>query len=232
LLFFRLPVDVYQTAKVSKLLLMIENGVPVEHKGKSLSEIDIDFKYADENDLKVLKSHYDDGVRNEDIVEDMEKDGSDEEEPEKNLGNFTKEDHLNSEESSCPPNKEKLCEKRQREIKICVDNGSKNIIKYLMINANLIFTADNDEIGSIMEEGTEDLKITIRERKKPIRTVKKDVEENVKRRTGKKNINSEEDNSSMSEDESRARSKGKQTVAKRNVAGGSGGDGNKRKGKN
>jgi hypothetical protein len=79
LLFFRLPVDVYQTAKVSKLLLMIENGVPVEHKGKSLSEIDIDFKYADENDLKVLKSHYDDGVRNEEIVEDMEKDGSDEE---------------------------------------------------------------------------------------------------------------------------------------------------------
>lgn len=39
----RLPVDIYQTAKVSKLLLMMEKGdVPVEYAGKSLDEIDID----------------------------------------------------------------------------------------------------------------------------------------------------------------------------------------------
>lgn len=48
--FCRLPVDVYQTAKVSKMLLMIENGVPIEHKGKSLSEIEIDTEFAEEND--------------------------------------------------------------------------------------------------------------------------------------------------------------------------------------
>lgn len=51
LLFFRLPIDIYQTAKVSKLLLMIENGLPIEHKGKTLSEIDIDFKFADDSSL-------------------------------------------------------------------------------------------------------------------------------------------------------------------------------------
>lgn len=45
----RLPVDLYQTAKVSKMLLMIENGVPVEHKGKNLSEIEIDVEFAEEN---------------------------------------------------------------------------------------------------------------------------------------------------------------------------------------
>ncbi|KAJ8967790.1 hypothetical protein NQ317_003099 [Molorchus minor] len=48
--FYELPVDVYQTAKVSKMLLMIENGVPIEHKGKHLSEIDIDMEFAEEND--------------------------------------------------------------------------------------------------------------------------------------------------------------------------------------
>lgn len=35
--------DIYQTAKVSKLLLMMEKGtVPIEYKGKSLAEINID----------------------------------------------------------------------------------------------------------------------------------------------------------------------------------------------
>ncbi|KAJ8962446.1 hypothetical protein NQ314_005742 [Rhamnusium bicolor] len=49
-----LRVDLYQTAKVSKMLLMIEKGVPVEHKGKSLSEIDINIEYAEENnDLQI-----------------------------------------------------------------------------------------------------------------------------------------------------------------------------------
>lgn len=49
--FYELPVDVYQTAKVSKMLLMIEKGVPVEHKRKTLSEIDVDIQYPEENDL-------------------------------------------------------------------------------------------------------------------------------------------------------------------------------------
>lgn len=48
----RLPVDIYQTAKVVKLLLMMEKGVPTHNKGKSLSEIEIDMnEYADDEDL-------------------------------------------------------------------------------------------------------------------------------------------------------------------------------------
>ncbi|KAF2886898.1 hypothetical protein ILUMI_19275, partial [Ignelater luminosus] len=47
-----LPVDIYQTAKVSKLLLMMEKGtVPVEYKGKSLAEINFnaDLEYVEED---------------------------------------------------------------------------------------------------------------------------------------------------------------------------------------
>ncbi|CAH0563168.1 unnamed protein product [Brassicogethes aeneus] len=50
--FYELPVDIYQTAKVSKLLLMMEKGaIPMEYKGKSLAEInfDINLEYAEEN---------------------------------------------------------------------------------------------------------------------------------------------------------------------------------------
>lgn len=43
LLLLRLPVDIYQTAKVSKLLIMMEKGsLPAEFKGKSWSEIEFD----------------------------------------------------------------------------------------------------------------------------------------------------------------------------------------------
>ncbi|CAH1114806.1 unnamed protein product [Psylliodes chrysocephalus] len=51
--FYELPVDVYQTAKVSKLLLMMEKGtIPVEYQGKSLTEInlDINVECAEENE--------------------------------------------------------------------------------------------------------------------------------------------------------------------------------------
>jgi hypothetical protein len=54
-LHFRLPVDIfYQTAKISKLLLMMEQGtVPVEYKGKYLEDINIDLnlEYAEEDRL-------------------------------------------------------------------------------------------------------------------------------------------------------------------------------------
>lgn len=45
----RLPINLYQAEKISKLLLMMEKGsVPVEHKGKTLTDVDIDvnLKYA------------------------------------------------------------------------------------------------------------------------------------------------------------------------------------------
>ncbi|KAK5648222.1 hypothetical protein RI129_003114 [Pyrocoelia pectoralis] len=50
--FYELPVDIYQTAKVSKLLLMMEKGsVPIEYKGKSLAEINLDpnLEYVEED---------------------------------------------------------------------------------------------------------------------------------------------------------------------------------------
>ncbi|CAG9763730.1 unnamed protein product [Ceutorhynchus assimilis] len=50
--FYELPVDIYQTAKVSKILLMMEKGtIPVDYKGKSLAEInfDLNLEYAEEN---------------------------------------------------------------------------------------------------------------------------------------------------------------------------------------
>nr|CAI5821084.1 unnamed protein product [Callosobruchus analis] len=50
--FYELPVDIYQTAKVSKILLMMEKGtLPAAYKGKSLSELQVDkLEYAEEND--------------------------------------------------------------------------------------------------------------------------------------------------------------------------------------
>lgn len=41
--FYELPADIYQTAKVSKFLLVMERGkLPLEYKGKSFDEIDFD----------------------------------------------------------------------------------------------------------------------------------------------------------------------------------------------
>jgi hypothetical protein len=50
--FCRLPVDIYQTGKVSKILLMMEKGgAPAEYKGKTLSKIQFDsnLEFAVEN---------------------------------------------------------------------------------------------------------------------------------------------------------------------------------------
>nr|CAI5817389.1 unnamed protein product [Callosobruchus analis] len=46
--FYRLPDDVYQTAKVSKLLLLSKNDNLEAYKGKNLDEIKIDFNVSDE----------------------------------------------------------------------------------------------------------------------------------------------------------------------------------------
>ncbi|KAB0804499.1 hypothetical protein PPYR_01469 [Photinus pyralis] len=40
--FYKLPQDVYQTAKISKLLIMMDKGTGKKYKGKSLDEIQID----------------------------------------------------------------------------------------------------------------------------------------------------------------------------------------------
>ncbi|XP_043472716.1 uncharacterized protein LOC122505273 [Leptopilina heterotoma] len=49
--FYELSVDLYQTTKVSKLLMLMERGsLPVEYQGKSLSQINFDanLEYAEE----------------------------------------------------------------------------------------------------------------------------------------------------------------------------------------
>lgn len=43
---YRLPDDIYQTAKISKLLLLMEQGSSARYKGKSLDEIEIDLNEA------------------------------------------------------------------------------------------------------------------------------------------------------------------------------------------
>ncbi|CAH1374502.1 unnamed protein product [Tenebrio molitor] len=52
----RLPVDIYQTAKVSKILTLMEKGtLPVQYKGKALADINFDFnsEFAQEEDLEI-----------------------------------------------------------------------------------------------------------------------------------------------------------------------------------
>lgn len=46
---YRMPDDVYQTAKVSKLLLLMTEGGAEQFKGKSLEEIDVDLNPVSEN---------------------------------------------------------------------------------------------------------------------------------------------------------------------------------------
>ncbi|KAG5889028.1 hypothetical protein JTB14_009433 [Gonioctena quinquepunctata] len=43
---YRLPDDVYQTAKISKLLLLMEKGEASQFKGKTLDEINLNLEEA------------------------------------------------------------------------------------------------------------------------------------------------------------------------------------------
>lgn len=57
--------DIYQTARVVKVLMMMEKGVPAEFKGKNLSEIEITpDEYIE-----------DDKGQNEEIISDSKKNG-------------------------------------------------------------------------------------------------------------------------------------------------------------
>ena len=47
---YRLPDDIYQTAKISKLLLLMEKGQASRYKGKNLDEIDINLECDDISD--------------------------------------------------------------------------------------------------------------------------------------------------------------------------------------
>ncbi|KYB25128.1 hypothetical protein TcasGA2_TC031343 [Tribolium castaneum] len=50
--FYRLPQDIYQTAKVAKILLLLEKGKGEQFKGKSLNEIELerDIYYSSESE--------------------------------------------------------------------------------------------------------------------------------------------------------------------------------------
>nr|XP_023017337.1 uncharacterized protein LOC111506492 [Leptinotarsa decemlineata] len=50
--FYRLPQDVFQTAKIAKLLLMMEKGVGAENKGRTLNEIDMELEMWNNVDMK------------------------------------------------------------------------------------------------------------------------------------------------------------------------------------
>lgn len=50
--YFRLPQDIYQTAKVAKVLLAVNNGNCAQYKGKSLDDIEVSDVDADESDAE------------------------------------------------------------------------------------------------------------------------------------------------------------------------------------
>ncbi|KAG5871775.1 hypothetical protein JTB14_023459 [Gonioctena quinquepunctata] len=54
--FYRLPQDVFQTAKIAKLLLMMDKGEGADFKGKTLEEIDIHLDNLEEEDCPKIES--------------------------------------------------------------------------------------------------------------------------------------------------------------------------------
>lgn len=70
---YRLPDDIYQTVKISKLLMLMEKGEAGEHKGKTLDDIKIDLDYNllnvgessddDNEEIENKKEHF--GAQNE-----------------------------------------------------------------------------------------------------------------------------------------------------------------------
>lgn len=58
-IYLRLPQDIYQTAKVAKVLMLLEKGKGREFKGKSLEEIhlDNDVYYSSESDVDVRENN-------------------------------------------------------------------------------------------------------------------------------------------------------------------------------
>ncbi|XP_072389745.1 uncharacterized protein [Diabrotica undecimpunctata] len=50
--FYRLPQDIFQMAKIAKLLLMMEKGVGAENKGKTLNEIDSQLEMWNNQDTR------------------------------------------------------------------------------------------------------------------------------------------------------------------------------------
>ncbi|KAL4704338.1 hypothetical protein ACJJTC_019383 [Scirpophaga incertulas] len=74
---YRLPDDIYQTAKISKLLLLMENGKADVYKGQSLDDINIDLEEdllreeSNENDEIEDIMDYDDLVPNDKSTKNM-----------------------------------------------------------------------------------------------------------------------------------------------------------------
>ncbi|KAL3272061.1 hypothetical protein HHI36_022522 [Cryptolaemus montrouzieri] len=48
--FYRLPQDIHQTAKVAKILILLEKGKGHRFKGKSLDEIELDEELTSDSD--------------------------------------------------------------------------------------------------------------------------------------------------------------------------------------
>lgn len=64
---YRLPDDVYQTAKISKLLLLMEKGAAAEYKGKALDEIDLNLEENLLNDKENLINEDTEEIPNYDV---------------------------------------------------------------------------------------------------------------------------------------------------------------------
>lgn len=81
---FRLPQDLYQTAKVAKILLLIEKGKGEKFRGKNLSEIEIENEFycsseSEGEDEPILNKVLHKVADTEMIADDMPKRSTDEE---------------------------------------------------------------------------------------------------------------------------------------------------------
>lgn len=76
---YRLPDDVYQTAKIAKLLMLMEKGEAGKYKGKTLDEVDIsldnELSESDnekEDDTNIVQVRMDSSLLDDDIEESLE----------------------------------------------------------------------------------------------------------------------------------------------------------------
>ncbi|CAH0549886.1 unnamed protein product [Brassicogethes aeneus] len=60
--FYKLPQDIYQVAKVSKILQLMEKGNAAEFKNKCLEEIDIDMENVEEDEFNELEAESDGNI--------------------------------------------------------------------------------------------------------------------------------------------------------------------------
>lgn len=137
--FYRLPDDIYQTAKVSKLLMMAKSSNIEQFKGKSLNEIEIE----------------------DNLVEDSEEDNT-EEDYDNILGPLENRNKMNTKfcindkidsETSCVEQKKKLVQKKKKRILVPWTEEQKTITeKFFSNHIKQKLAPKKNEVLSLIEK--------------------------------------------------------------------------------